>query len=81
MIDFGEMNQRQREGVLLLQTLQEDEKTVLRHYCSLATEYLMREGDRTGAPVDKLVINALRIGIGLGLELQVTGGEVKAREF
>jgi len=79
MIDFDDMKRRQEEGQKLVDSLQEDESMVLRHYCSLATEALMKIGDQRESPVDQVVINALKNGIALGLRLQVAEGELQGR--
>ena len=77
MIDFNEMKQRQEEGQQAIDSLIDDEKTVLKHYCSLATEALLRLGAQKKAPVDQVVINSFRTGIALGLRLSITNGEVQ----
>ena len=79
MIDFDDMRRQQEEGLKLVDSLQEDESMVLRHYCSLATEALMKMGAQRQSPVDQVVINALKNGIALGLRLQVAEGEVQGR--
>lgn len=79
MIDFNEMKQRQEEGLQDIDLLIDDEETVLKHYCSLATEALLRVGAQRKAPVDEVVINAFKNGIALGLRLTVAGGEVQGR--
>lgn len=79
MIDFNEMKQRQEEGQQDIDSLVDDEQTVLKHYCSLATEALLRLGAQRKAPVDQVVINSFRTGIALGLRLSITGGEVQGR--
>lgn len=79
MIDFEDMEARQLEGVTRIDSLQEDEKEILRHYCSLFTEVLLKEGAQRKVPVDKLVANAFRFGIGLGTRLTIAGGEIRGR--
>ena len=79
MIDFEDMNRRQQEGLTNINSLQDDEKMVLQHYCSLATEALLKTGSQRKAPVDQVVINAYKYGIALGLHLQVTRGEILGR--
>lgn len=79
MIDFQDMNSRQQAGLGQIFSLQEDERAVLQHYCSLATEVLMKRGDQRGAPVDQRVINAYKYGIALGLQLQIANGEILGR--
>jgi len=76
MIDFQDMNSRQQAGLSEINSLQDDERAVLQHYCSLATEALMKTGDQRKAPIDQMVINAYRYGIALGLQLQITQGEL-----
>ena len=79
MIDFNDMKQRQEVGQQDIDSLVDDEKTVLKHYCSLATEALLRLGSQQKSPVDQVVVNAFRLGIALGLHLTVAGGEVRGR--
>lgn len=80
MIDFEEMNRRQQEGLRDIDSLEGDEKAILKHYCSLATEALLKLGSQRKAPVDQVVINAFRAGIALGLMLTITKGEVQSRK-
>ena len=77
MIDFNEMRQRQEGGLKEIDSLIDDEKKVLKHYCSLATEALLRLGAQKKSPVDQVVINAYKNGIALGLRLSITNGEVQ----
>ena len=79
MIDFDDMKRRQEGGLELVDSLQEDETIVLRHYCSLATEALMKLGAQRQSPVDQVVINALKNGIALGLRLKIVKGELQGR--
>jgi hypothetical protein len=76
MIDFNEMIRRQQQGETQISTLQEDEKVVLQHYCSLATEAVLSTGVKRNSSVDEVVINAYKSGIALGLQLKVENGEV-----
>jgi len=77
MIDFEEMKQRQEVGWQDIGSLIDDEQMVLKHYCSLATEALLRLGAQRKAPVEEVVINSFKNGIALGLRLSITGGEVQ----
>lgn len=79
MIDFNDMKRRQEEGLKLVDSLQEDERDILRHYCSLSTEALVNMGAQKGSSIDQVIINALKTGIALGLRLQVVSGEVQGR--
>lgn len=77
MIDFNDMKRRQENGLAKLNSLDDDEMQVLRHYCSLTTEVLMTIGQEGHKTTDQIVINAIRTGIGLGLMIKVENGEVK----
>jgi hypothetical protein len=79
MIDFNEMKRRQQEGTKLVDSLQEEERDILQHYCSLSTEAIMKIGQERGAAVNQLVINSLKAGISLGLRLEIKNGEVVGR--
>jgi len=79
MIDFDEMKQCQEEGQRDIDSLEDDERGILKHFCSLATEAFLRLGAQRKAPVDQVVINAFRSGIALGLRLDVSAGEVRGR--
>jgi len=76
---LNEMNKHQQEGLMDIDSLQGMEFEVLRHYCSLVTEAFLTLGVRSKAPVDKVVLNAYRNGIALGLHLQVTAGILEGR--
>ena len=80
MIDFEEMRQRQESGLQEVDSLQEDEKMVLKHYCSLAAEAILRLGSQRKAPVAEVVVNAYKNGIALGLQLSVAWGELQSRQ-
>lgn len=77
MIDLKEMIQRQQNGAMLIENLQPDEKAILQHFCSLSAEGLLDLGKQRQAPVNEIIINAMRNGIALGLQLIVENGEVK----
>jgi len=80
MIDFAEMKRCQEEGQRDIDSLEGDERDILKHYCSLGTEALLRLGLRGKHPVDEVVINAFRTGIALGLKLTIINGEVQGRK-
>ena len=80
MIDFEEMKQRLEEGLQAIDSLEGDEKDILKHYCSLSTEALLRLGVQRKAPVDEVVINSFKNGIALGLNLAIINGEVRGRK-
>ena len=80
MIDFVEMKRCQEEGLQAIASLEGDERDILKHFCSLSTEALLRLGVQRKAPVDEVVINAFRNGIALGLKLSIINGEVQVRK-
>jgi len=80
MIDFEEMKRCQEEGQKDIDSLEGDERDILKHYCSLSTEALLRLGVQRKAPVDQVVINTFRTGIALGLRLSIINGEVQGRK-
>ena len=77
MIDLNEMIKRQQNGSLLIQNLNQDEQEILQHFCSLSAEGLLELGKQRNAPVNEIVINALKNGIALGLQLMIENWEVK----
>ena len=77
MIDLNEMIKRQQNGSMLIQNLNQDEKEILQHFCSLSAEGLLELGKQRNAPLNEIVINALKNGIALGLQLDIRDGEVK----
>ena len=79
MIDFEEMKRCQEEGQRDIDSLEGDERVILKHYCSLSTEALLRLGIQRKAVFDEVVINAFRTGLALGLKLYITNSEVRGR--
>lgn len=77
MIDLNKMIQRQQNGAMLIEQLKPDEKAILQHFCSLSAEGLLELGNQRHATVNEVVINAMRNGIALGLQLMIESGEVK----
>lgn len=79
MIDYKEMIQRQQTGINKVESLQGDEEAILKHYCSLAAEGILTAGSQRRATVNEAVINGIKTGIALGIELEVVNGEVLGR--
>ena len=77
MIDFKEMLKRQQQGIALLESLQEDEKEIIKHYSSLSADAVLELAKSKKAPIAETVVNAYRTGLALGLQLMVENGEVK----
>ena len=77
MIDLKDMIQRQQNGTMLIENLQPDEKEILQHYCSLSAQGLLDMGKQRGATINEIIINAMRNGIALGLQLMIENREVK----
>lgn len=77
MIDYQEMLKRQQQGIALLESLQEDEKAIIKHYCSLSADAVLQMAKSMKAPTDEAMVNAFKNGIALGLQLMIEKGEVK----
>ena len=79
MLNLAQTIQAQQAGEALLTDITEDEKTILSSYCWLATRELLKVGVLRKAPVDELLMNAIRSGIALGLCLKVTNHQILER--
>jgi len=77
MIDLNEMIKRQQNGGALIENLNQDEKAILQHFCSLSAEGLLDLGKQRNAPVNEIIVNAMKNGLALGLQLMIEDGEVK----
>jgi len=77
LIDLNEMIQRQKNGSALISNLEEDERDILQHFCSLSAEGLLELGKQKNAPLNEIVINAMKNGLALGLQLIIENGEVR----
>lgn len=79
MIDANDLVKRHEKGNSELLSLLHDETEVLQHYCSMLTSAIITAADQRGATVDQAVINGIRTGLALGLQLNIVNGEVKGR--
>ena len=79
MIDAKDMATRHLQGIKQIGSLEGQELLALQIYCQMFASKTMDEGLHRGAPVEDLMINALRDGIALGLRLQITEGEILGR--
>ena len=77
MIDYKEMLKRQQQGIALLESLQEDEKEIIKLYCSLSADAVLELGQSRKAPIAETLVNAYKNGLALGLQLMIENGEVK----
>lgn len=77
MIDYQEMVKRQQQGIALLESLQNDEKEIIKHYCSLSADAVLQLAKSRKASTPEAMVNAYRTGLALGLQLNVDNGEVK----
>lgn len=69
----------QKKGIDLMQTLADDEKTKIDAICEYISQQVIQAAIQAKAPVQKAVSDAFLYGIGLGLTLQIQGGELKER--
>ncbi|MDP2660854.1 MAG: hypothetical protein Q8R28_09005 [Dehalococcoidia bacterium] len=79
MIDAKELVKRHEAANANLASLQEDESAVLQHYCSMITDEFLKAVASGKAPLDQIIINAMRTGITLGLAISIQDGEVLGR--
>lgn len=79
MIEYSEMLAQQQKGLQEVDSLEGDEKSILQHYSSLLARSVMQQGIRQKAPVDELIINGIKAGIALGLQLKIMENGVYKR--
>jgi len=79
MIDFNDITQRLQAGNNKVESLQAEEGEILKHYCSMLAEELLKAGSQMDAPFEEVAINSLKTGIALGLGLTIVDGEVLGR--
>lgn len=77
MIAYQEMVKRQQQGIALIESIQEDEKAVIKHYCSLLAQAILELAKSRNASIDEAMVNAIRTGLALGLQLNIEEGEIK----
>lgn len=79
MIDAQDMATRHQKGLQQIGSLEDQELLALQLYCQAFSKKTIDEGNHRGAPVEVLMINAVKDGIALGLCIQITGGELHGR--
>ena len=79
MLDFQDIMRLQVEGLRQVETIDDLEREVLTHFCSLSAEALMRMGAQRKAPIDEVMVNAFKNGLALGLRLTINNREVFQR--
>lgn len=77
MLDCDALIKRQQQGIALLDSLQDNEKEVIKYYCSMLATGLVKMAESRKAPVDDIAVNAVKNGLALGLQLIIQNGEVK----
>jgi len=80
MIDADNMKTRHITGLQQIETLQAQEKLALQLYCQMLAKHSVDEGNSRGAPVLDSMINAVRHGIAMGLNIRISQGEVLGRQ-
>lgn len=79
MIDLKEITRRQQIGLQQVDGLEDVERELIKYYCQLTGEQLVNLGTQNKAPFDEVVVNALRVGLALGLQLKVSQGKILGR--
>jgi len=79
MIDADDMAARHLLGLKQIDSLEGEELLALQLYCQIFAKQTSDDGHRMRAPAEDLMINAVKDGIALGLNLQITGGEIQGR--
>lgn len=79
MLDLNVLIKKQNEGNQILTTLGENEEYIMQNYALLATMKLLETGVQAKFDITKIILNAFRNGICLGLVLEISEGEVKER--
>ena len=78
-IDLETLARCQKQGVDLMGSLTDAEKTKIDNLCSFACPQIIQDAVKNKAPIQKAVSDAFLYGIALGLKLQVIAGELKER--
>jgi hypothetical protein len=81
MLDYNEMVNRQQSGNEKVDSLQGDELDIIKHWCSMIAQELMEAGSAQQAPFSEVVVNGIKAGLALGLELDVSQGELLGRKM
>ncbi|MDD5703997.1 MAG: hypothetical protein PHU23_18345 [Dehalococcoidales bacterium] len=78
-IELKAIIQCQQQGVELLGTLTDTEKSKIDALCSWACPQIIQDAVKNKAPIQKVASDSFLYGIALGLKLQVQAGELKTR--
>jgi len=81
MLDYNEMVARQESGNTKVDGLQGDELDIIKHWCSMVAQELMAAGSAQQAPFGEVVINGIKAGLALGLEMDIVQGELMGRKI
>uniref|UniRef100_A0A6M3X4X8 Uncharacterized protein n=1 Tax=viral metagenome TaxID=1070528 RepID=A0A6M3X4X8_9ZZZZ len=81
MLDYNEMVARQESGNTKVDGLQGDELDIIKHWCSMVAQELMAAGSAQQAPFGEVVINGIKAGLALGLEMDIVQGELMRRKI
>jgi len=79
MIDAKDMSARLMAGLQQIGSLEGEELLALQLYCQMFAKKTLDDGCRREAPLQDLMINALKNGIALGLRLRIQNSEVLGR--
>lgn len=80
MIDLERLRILQKNGAQELHNLPEQELDLLIGYCSLIAQDVQKTVQQTGISAKSGLVNAVFLGIGLGMKMSLRDNEVKERE-
>ncbi len=79
MLDMQTLTAIQKKGEQRLSSLRHDEDLILESYALVLSRTVRTYGKQKNEPFENIILNACRLGIALGLGIDVTDGAVYQR--
>ena len=79
MLDLKRLVAQQAQGNAQLQTLSHDEQIVIQNYAVVVAREIAKAGAQGQQTASNIILNAFRSGMALGLSIEISGRQVKAR--
>ena len=79
MLDLKRLVAQQAQGNAQLKTLAHDEQTVIQNYAVVAAREIAKAGAQREQSASNIILNAFRSGMALGLSIEISARQVKAR--
>jgi len=80
MLNLNQMMAAQKYGGDLINSLVQDEMTILQNYCLMSAQALITSGATQKRGVTDITLNAFRNGMAFGLATAVQQGVLKERQ-